>query len=606
VRCVEKDEEMTMNAGWRPAVRGSAAIAIAIAAASTFAAPASAADEFTVNTEIRGWQRAPSIAMSADGAYVVTWGDVPTQTIRGRRFDASGFPRGPDVHLGGFGSTSLVAADADGDFVVVWSSAYYHYYSIYSCSFDRDGRATGPPVFIAGADDSPPDIAMAPGGDYVIVWSDYQGNILSQRGGPASDPEPNDTAEADAVETVLDSLEGGFSPTVAMDARGRYLVAWTRSDGASGIAEVRAQRFQHDGTRIGASFEVSTDRVTYKDEADAAAAPDGSSVVVWRAGDRAADSGGIFGQRFDSAGRRVGGEFQVGSFEGGYAEPLLSVAMRPNGSFVVVWTSESTYGYGRDVFGQLFDQTGRRDGPELVVNLERAGNQVTPAVAIDRRGPLVVVWESKHPHLAASDIVGRRVATSDRDTDLDGLPDEIDNCPAVANLDQDDAQGDGFGDACVSPDVAIPATARFGFAPIIGAGTIIGDGVAVGDHARIGELVILQRQASAGDDLVLGDLAVVGARSKLGNAVSFATGVRTEGMVVIGDGVTIGEHAIVRRGTTIGDRASLGPSVVVAPGVQIGAGAILETGARVGRRAVVRPNAVVPAGTSVPPGATFP
>jgi ZU5 domain-containing protein len=42
---------------------------------------------------------------------------------------------------------------------------------------------------------------------------------------------------------------------------------------------------------------------------------------------------------------------------------------------------------------------------------------------------------------------GQCVATTD-DTDSDGVPDADDNCPAVANLDQLDGDGDGLGDAC--------------------------------------------------------------------------------------------------------------------------------------------------------------
>lgn len=40
------------------------------------------------------------------------------------------------------------------------------------------------------------------------------------------------------------------------------------------------------------------------------------------------------------------------------------------------------------------------------------------------------------------------VAAPVTDTDGDGVPDASDNCPAVANADQANADGDSLGDAC--------------------------------------------------------------------------------------------------------------------------------------------------------------
>jgi thrombospondin type 3 repeat protein len=41
-----------------------------------------------------------------------------------------------------------------------------------------------------------------------------------------------------------------------------------------------------------------------------------------------------------------------------------------------------------------------------------------------------------------------RLSTTTSDRDGDGVPDELDNCPDVANVDQADSQGGGIGDAC--------------------------------------------------------------------------------------------------------------------------------------------------------------
>jgi hypothetical protein len=45
------------------------------------------------------------------------------------------------------------------------------------------------------------------------------------------------------------------------------------------------------------------------------------------------------------------------------------------------------------------------------------------------------------------------------DSDGDGVPDPIDNCPAAGNPRQEDADGDGRGDACAA-DGGVSDTAR--------------------------------------------------------------------------------------------------------------------------------------------------
>jgi hypothetical protein len=66
--------------------------------------------------------------------------------------------------------------------------------------------------------------------------------------------------------------------------------------------------------------------------------PSGNSVVVW-ADTRLGISGEIFGQRFNASGQAVGGNFQISEGQGAisiYFRP--EVAMRDDGSFMVVWT----------------------------------------------------------------------------------------------------------------------------------------------------------------------------------------------------------------------------------------------------------------------------
>src|SRR5262245_35060329 len=95
---------------------------ILISAGLAFAGAPAIAQELSVNDTPPGDQRGPSIARSADGSFVVVWVDSSSYAIRGRRFDAAGSPTSSDLELVWPALAADVAADADGDFVVAWST----------------------------------------------------------------------------------------------------------------------------------------------------------------------------------------------------------------------------------------------------------------------------------------------------------------------------------------------------------------------------------------------------------------------------------------------------------------------------------------------------
>ena len=62
-------------------------------------------------------------------------------------------------------------------------------------------------------------------------------------------------------------------------------------------------------------------------------------------------------------------------------------------------------------------------------------------------GPDGALWFTEHQ----ANKIGR-ICPPPTDADGDGIPDDVDNCPAIANADQTDTDGDGTGDACDSDD----------------------------------------------------------------------------------------------------------------------------------------------------------
>jgi hypothetical protein len=142
-----------------------------------------------------------------------------------------------------------------------------------------------------------------------------------------------------------------------------------------------------------AEFQVNTHPTS--DQKDAAVAMDGQGnfIVVWNSYRQDGDSGGIFGQRFNSNSAPLGSEFQINTTNAGnQASP--TAAMDAAGNFVVVWQGPGTS--DEDIFAQRFDPNGQPLGEELQVNSFTDGAQQEPAVAMNASGAFVVVWESQN------------------------------------------------------------------------------------------------------------------------------------------------------------------------------------------------------------------
>jgi hypothetical protein len=90
--------------------------------------------------------------------------------------------------------------------------------------------------------------------------------------------------------------------------------------------------------------------------------------------------------------------------------------MSRNGDFVVAWDGDPTRASRDDVFARCFGPEGTPRSAPLLVNVQRAGRQQRPCVAIGETQEFVVVWqhEREAPSLSI-DILARRF-------DRDGRP----------------------------------------------------------------------------------------------------------------------------------------------------------------------------------------
>jgi Ca2+-binding RTX toxin-like protein len=143
-------------------------------------------------------------------------------------------------------------------------------------------------------------------------------------------------------------------------ADGGFVVTW-QSNGQDGSGYgVYGQRFSDDGTRAGGEFQVNTYTNNFQQLADVTALADGGFMVAWQSYPQDGGTTGIYGQRYDSTGNRVDGEFQLNDIHGGdQAQPDISA--RADGGFVATWFSQSIDGSGWGISAKIYEGPGVDD-----------------------------------------------------------------------------------------------------------------------------------------------------------------------------------------------------------------------------------------------------
>ena len=387
--------------------------------------------EFQVNTFTTGVQEGATAAQAANGSFVVAWTsgrgnanqDGSYTGVFGQRFDASGAPQGSEFQVNSYTTGdqrgAAVAADASGNFVVVWSSGKLwgtvvsgqdgSSAGVFGQRFDASGVPQGGEFqvnsYTTGAQASP-RVACGANGDFVVVWSSagQDGSIdgvFGQRFDASGVPQGGEFQVNS--HTPYSQRLGD----VASDARGNFVVVWTSElqDGSS--QGVFGRRYNALGIPQGSEFQVNS--YTTGNQAGPAVASNakGDFVVVWRSRHQDGSGSGIFGQRFDAVALPRGSEFQVNSYTTG-EQGVASVGADATGNFVVVWDSDGQDGSGYGIFGQHFNALGAPLGSEFHVNSYTSGAQRFPRVASGASGGSVAVWSSYGQDGSENGVFGQR------------------------------------------------------------------------------------------------------------------------------------------------------------------------------------------------------
>lgn len=360
--------------------------------------------EVQVNTYTSENQGGSSIAMDADGDYVITWNssgqDGSSTGVYAQRYNSLHVAQGSEFQVNtwttGSESSAAIAMDNDGNFVITWHSELQDGsgYGIYAQRFNAVGVPQGSEfrvnTWITNHQKSPA-IAMDDDGDFVITWTNSGQNgsnvgIYAQRYNALGVPQGTEFL----VSTY--TYEVG-SPSIAMDADGDFVIAWQNFGQDGQYNGVYAQRFDAAGMPQGAEFKVNT-WTSYDQRFSAIAMDaDGNFVVTWQSNVQDGGGYGIYAQRYNATGVPQGTEFRVNTWIT-QSQLAPAIAMEADGDFIITWQSKSQDGSGYGIYAQRYNASGTPQGTEFRVSTRTTNDQSSPSVGMDANGNFVIAWSS--------------------------------------------------------------------------------------------------------------------------------------------------------------------------------------------------------------------
>jgi hypothetical protein len=301
-----------------------------------------------------GAQFAADVAMEDDGSYVIAWTGAEDQDseaeIYARRFGPSGTPIGTEFQVNttteNEQSSPAVAMDGDGDFVVAWSSYLKDgdEFGVAFRQFGSDGTSAAERqanLFGTG-NQYEPDVAMDADGDFVLTWTSEAGMQDGDRSGIYARSFTAAGAGGTEIQVNTTTADIQESSAVETEPNGKLVVTW-QSLGQDGSGNgVFARRFNAPEAPPnppvppqgpeGAEFKVNTFTTDHQHAPAIAMSSTEEFVVAWNSFGQDGStnpSDGVFLQRYapapgattepptDSGGAGAGGVPGGGSGAGG-------------------------------------------------------------------------------------------------------------------------------------------------------------------------------------------------------------------------------------------------------------------------------------------------
>ena len=412
-------------------------------------------EEFQINTSTKGYQEEPSVSPLPSGDFAVVW-DSETG-ISAQLFDASGTPAGEEIQVSKsndtqeFADPSITHIPESDNLLVSWRSDnailgrhldFQEEFSATAISIsdvsileDDAGKKTAEfTVSLNRALDTKVSVQYGTSDDTAIAGEDYRatsgaltfspgekekkirvgikGDTLKQgektfnlalsnpsegiqigkakatasiKYGKNQNIKPIPRKDEFRVNTATNGDQENVSVTYL--SNGGFVVTWNSG------ANVAGQCYDASGKPVGDKFQINSGM-----EPIVVSLSEGEFGV-------ALSDNGFMAQRFDSSGNKLGEIFSIQDYA---KNPRWNPLVEPlkTGGFVKVW-KETQGAYDSEIYGQIFDSTGNKEGEKFRINMFTDSYQRNPSITSLSGGGFVVTWDSRFQESGTTSMYAR-------------------------------------------------------------------------------------------------------------------------------------------------------------------------------------------------------
>jgi ABC-type transport system involved in cytochrome c biogenesis ATPase subunit len=225
-----------------------------------------------------------------------------------------------------------------------------------------------------------PDIAMADNGDFVVVWEDDQDeNGLYQIYARGFNANGGQKFADMTVNTKSDGQQ--LKPAIAMAPNGDFVVVWEDDNNENRVYQIYARGFNANGSQKFADMTVNSVSTGQQYNPAVAMASNGDFVVVWEDDQDKNGLYQVYARGFNANGSQKFADKTVNSISSGQ-QLKPKVAMASNGDFVVVWEDDNNENQIYQIYARGFNANGSEKFADMTVNTVSSGQQYKPSVAI--------------------------------------------------------------------------------------------------------------------------------------------------------------------------------------------------------------------------------